>query len=71
MRDILALRGDIPEGMTREEAVAGGFRYAADLVRWLCKFDGLHSIGVACYPEGHPETPDKAKDMDHFGPKGR
>ena len=66
VRDILALRGDIPEGMTREEAVAGGFRYAADLVRWLCKFDGLHSIGVACYPEGHPETPDKAKDMDHF-----
>lgn len=64
--DILALRGDIPEGMTRDEAVAGGFRYAADLVRWLCNFDWLHSIGVACYPEGHPETPDKSADMDHF-----
>lgn len=66
VRDILALRGDIPEGMTRDEAVAGGFRYAADLVRWLCTMDGLHSIGVACYPEGHPETPDKNADMDHF-----
>lgn len=66
VRDILALRGDIPEGMTREEAVSGGFRYAADLVRWLNNLGGFHSIGVACYPEGHPETPDKNADMDHF-----
>ena len=66
VRDILALRGDIPEGMTREEAVAGGFRYAADLVRWLKALGWFSSIGVACYPEGHPETPDKDADMDHF-----
>lgn len=66
MRDILALRGDIPEGMTREEAAAGGFRYAVDLVRWLRNLGGFSSIGVACYPEGHPETPDRARDMDHF-----
>ena len=66
MRDILALRGDIPEGMTRDEAVAGGFRYAADLVRWLKALGGFSSIGVACYPEGHPETPDKDEDMDYF-----
>ena len=66
MRDILALRGDIPEEMTRDEAVAGGFRYAADLVRWLKALGGFSSIGVACYPEGHPETPDKTRDMDHF-----
>lgn len=66
VRDILALRGDIPEDMTRDEAVSGGFRYAADLVRWLNNLGGFHSIGVACYPEGHPETPDKNKDMDHF-----
>ena len=66
MRDILALRGDIPEEMTRDEAVAGGFRYAADLVRWLKALGGFSSIGVACYPEGHPETPDKDEDMDYF-----
>ena len=66
MRDILALRGDIPEDMTRDEAVAGGFRYAADLVRWLKNLGGFSSIGVACYPEGHPETPDKTTDMDYF-----
>ncbi len=66
MTDIMALRGDIPEGMTREEAVSGGFRYAADLVRWLREAGGVSSIGVAGYPEGHPETPDRAKDLDHF-----
>ncbi len=64
--DILALRGDVPEDMTREQAVSGGFRYAADLVRWLRRLGGLSSVGVACYPEGHPETPDRGKDMDYF-----
>lgn len=66
VRDVLALRGDVPEGMTREEAVKGGFRHAADLVRWLRRMGGFSSIGVACYPEGHPETPDRARDMDYF-----
>ena len=71
VRDILALRGDIPEGMTCEEAVSGGFRYAADLVRWLCNLGGFHSIGVACYPEGHPETPDKNAGHGSLRPQGR
>ena len=66
VRDVLALRGDIPEGMTREEAVKGGFRHAVDLVRRLRRMGGLSSIGVACYPEGHPETPDRKKEMDYF-----
>ncbi|MDA1000053.1 MAG: methylenetetrahydrofolate reductase [bacterium] len=69
MQDILALRGDIPEGMNKEEAAAGGFHYAVDLVRWLRRRGGLDSIGVAAYPEGHPETPDKAKDLHHFAEK--
>lgn len=69
MADIMALRGDIPEGMTHEEAVTGGFRYAIDLVKWLKAHVGIDSIGVACYPEGHPETPDKSKDFDYFAEK--
>lgn len=66
MGDIMALRGDIPEGMTREEATAGGFRYAIDLVRWLGKLGGVSSIGVAGYPEGHPETPERSQDLEYF-----
>ena len=49
MTDILALRGDIPEGMTREQATAGGFHYAVDLVRWLLELGGFSSIGVAFF----------------------
>jgi len=69
MRDILALRGDIPEGMTREQAAAGGFHYAVDLVRWLRRLGGFASIGVACFPEAHPETPDLATHLGHFAAK--
>jgi len=69
VRDILALRGDVPEGMSLDEATAGGFHYAVDLVRWLQGLGGFASVGVACYPEGHPETPDKARDLDHFAAK--
>jgi len=69
MTDIMALRGDIPEEMSREEAVKGGFRYGIDLVRWLRELGGISSIGVACYPEGHPETADRARDIDHFAAK--
>lgn len=66
MRNILALRGDLPPGMAPEEATAGGFHYAADLVRWLRKVGGFSSIGVACHPEGHPETPERSEDLEHF-----
>ena len=64
--DILALRGDIPEGMAKEQAAAGGFRYAVDLVRWLLELGGVSSIGVAFFPEGHPETPDRSAGLGHF-----
>jgi methylenetetrahydrofolate reductase (NADPH) len=69
MSDIMALRGDIPEGMKHEEAASGGFRYAIDLVHWLRKQGGIDSIGVACYPEGHPEAPSKEADFDRFAEK--
>ena len=69
MRDILALRGDLPEGMTPEQAAAGGFRHAVDLVRYLRKLGGFASVGVACFPEGHPETPDLAAHLAHFAEK--
>jgi len=55
IENILALRGDPPEGMDRFEAVAGGFAYASDLVAFIRDRNGF-SIGVATYPEGHPES---------------
>lgn len=55
IENILALRGDAPEGMDHFEAVAGGFSYATDLIAFL-REQGDFSIACATYPEGHPES---------------
>jgi len=55
MRNILALRGDAPEGQDGFQAVKGGFAYATDLVKFVRQQGGF-SIAVATYPEGHPES---------------
>jgi len=55
IENILALRGDAPEGMDRFEAAAGGFSYATDLISFL-REQGDFSIACATYPEGHPES---------------
>ena len=55
MNNILALRGDAPEGQDSFQAVQGGFSYATDLVRFVREQQGF-SIAVATYPEGHPES---------------
>lgn len=57
--NILALRGDIPEGF-----VAGSldYKYASELINDIKKFGGF-CIGGACYPEGHPESATCADDI--------
>ncbi len=61
IENILALRGDAPEGMDHFEAVAGGFSYATDLTCFIHERGGF-SIGVASYPEGHPESKGGVED---------
>lgn len=72
--NLLALRGDLPAG----QAEAGGdFKTAADLVRFIRRFNdsGGHpdprgfGIGVACFPEGHPATPNRMLEMDYLKAK--
>ena len=71
--NILALRGDAPiAGST-----ASDFPHAADLVKFIRQFNsrGTHSdprgfgIGVAGFPEGHPDTPNTLVQMDHLRAK--
>jgi methylenetetrahydrofolate reductase (NADPH) len=72
--NILALRGDAPRGSVTQ---TGDFAHAADLVRFIRAFNesGRHpdprgfGIGVAAFPEGHPETPNTLRLMDHLKAK--
>ena len=63
IENILALRGDIPEGA--QFPGPRQYQYASDLVAKIKAFSGF-AIGAACYPEGHPESPSKDKDLDHL-----
>jgi methylenetetrahydrofolate reductase (NADPH) len=66
VENIVALRGDPPKGQTSFEAVAGGYRYAVDLVRLIrAEFPQL-GIAVAGYPEVHQEAPSAVADLDNL-----
>ena len=60
IENILALRGDIPEG----GAPHSDYHYAAELVRDI-KSQGDFCVGGACYPEVHPESADQREDILH------
>ena len=59
IENVLALRGDIPDGLDRAMA---DYKYASELVKEIRDFGGF-SIGGACYPEGHPESLSKEADI--------
>lgn len=69
IENILALRGDPPQGQGPFEPVAGGFKYAFELVEFIRKHYPQIGIGVAGFPEGHPETPNRLQEIDHLKAK--
>lgn len=68
VRHIVALRGDAPQSSEGYRPHPGGFTYAVDLVRGL-KSVADFEISVAAFPEGHPETPNPAFDLDNLKAK--
>ena len=66
IENILALRGDIPEGMPFPNG--NRFRYAYELIEEIRKH-GDFCIGAACYPEGHVENEHKAEDIRYLKQK--
>jgi methylenetetrahydrofolate reductase (NADPH) len=69
VENVLALRGDPPQGQKTFEPVEGGFRYASELVRFIREEDFNFSLGGACYPEGHVETHSRDEDLLHLKEK--
>jgi len=65
IRNIVALRGDPPQGVTQYEPHPDGFAYAADLVAGL-KSVADFDISVAAYPEVHPEAPSADYDLENL-----
>jgi len=61
IENVLALRGDIP----KDGVIENDFTHADELVREIRR-NGDFCIGAACYPEGHPESADKADDLRHL-----
>jgi len=75
--NILALRGDPPREKPDHDRSTDDFEYAADLVRYLRAFgeSGRHpdprgfGIGVAGFPEGHPDTPQRVRELEFLKAK--
>lgn len=70
VRNIMALRGDAPQGATEFTPAAGGLKYAAELVALIRQeFGDEFGIGVAGYPEKHPDAPNLTTDLQHLQTK--
>jgi len=60
IRNVLAVRGDFPAGM---DTAPKGLRYASDLVERITELAPDLSVGVAAYPDGHPESNSIREDI--------
>ena len=69
IKNVLALRGDRPLDVENWAPPADGFHYAIDLVRFIRHHFPTMSIGVAGFPEGHPEMPNRLLEIDYLKQK--
>ena len=69
IENILALRGDPPKGRKEWVEPPGGFAYAADLVAFIKQHFPRMCVSVAGFPEGHPQTPNRLKEIDYLKAK--
>jgi len=66
--NVLALRGDPPAGEINFTKPNNGFGYAVELVQFIGERFSF-CIGVAGYPEGHPESSNREADLFHLKKK--
>ena len=64
IRNVMALRGDPPGGPgTAWTPHPGGLNHADELVALICSL-GNFTVGVAAFPDGHPESSSLDQDAD-------
>jgi methylenetetrahydrofolate reductase (NADPH) len=63
--NVLALRGDPPAGQSSFVATEGGFANADGLTKFIRSRHDF-CIGVAGYPEGHPQCLNKTRDLEYL-----
>lgn len=64
VKNVLAIRGDIPEGMDVSEAFCN-YCHASDLISLIKKRGGF-IIGAAAYPESHTESASIEEDIKYM-----
>lgn len=64
--NIMALRGDSPPAGDSRECHPGAFMFSSELVEFIRKNFPDMGIGVAGYPEGHPDTPNRVREMEYL-----
>jgi methylenetetrahydrofolate reductase (NADPH) len=63
IRNIMALRGDVPGGSPAATAFKDGLRHGSDVVALLKELHPDLCLGMAGYPEKHPEAPSFEADL--------
>jgi methylenetetrahydrofolate reductase (NADPH) len=74
VENILALGGDPPKNLVGYDRAKDAFQYAAQLVQFIRSRQSTpgprgFGIGVAGFPEGHPTTPNRLKEMEYLKAK--
>ena len=74
IENVLALRGDPPRNIANYDRAKDAFQYAAQLVRFIRLRTNApdqrgFGVGVAGFPEGHPDTPNRLLELDHLKAK--
>jgi methylenetetrahydrofolate reductase (NADPH) len=71
IENVLALRGDLPRDKPNYDRSCDAFQYADGLVRFIKARPSApdprgFGIGVAGFPEGHPDCPNRLKEIDNL-----
>jgi methylenetetrahydrofolate reductase (NADPH) len=64
--NVLALRGDPPQGQAVFTPSEGGFAHASELIQFIEKNYPDFCLGVAGHPEGHPQCLNLTRDAENL-----